>query len=281
LENLNYIEGDLQIGIVDDPGFGNASLTSLEGLENLNSIGGGLILADNPALFSPSGLENLTSIGGYLDIHRNDNLASLAGLEGVMSIGGNLGIGNNHNLTNLTALGGLTSVGGYLWIFETDSLTSLSGLENINASTINNLGISNNSSLSNCDVLSICDYLVNPGGYIIIQYNAPGCNNQQEVQDDCDSITSISEIISEETFTISPNPLESISVIKYTIPFKTPVTINIFDLTGQEIIMLVNERQQQGEQQVIFNTSDLPTGIYFCVLKTNKGIQTVKIIKIE
>ncbi len=48
------------------------------------------------------------------------------------------------------------------------------------------------------------------------------------------------------------------------------------------MITLVNEVQQQGKQKVVFNTADLPAGIYFCVLKTNPpaGGQTKKMIKL-
>ena len=46
------------------------------------------------------------------------------------------------------------------------------------------------------------------------------------------------------------------------------------------MVTLVDEIQQQGEQKIIFNTADLPAGIYFCVLKTNYGMQTRKIIKL-
>ncbi|MCD4697203.1 MAG: T9SS type A sorting domain-containing protein [Bacteroidales bacterium] len=81
-------------------------------------------------------------------------------------------------------------------------------------------------------------------------------------------------------FTKKINPLESNSIIKYAILCKSPVTIKILDLTGQEIVMLVNENQQKGQQQIVFDTGNLPAGIYFCVLKTRNGIQTKKIIKL-
>ena len=159
-------------------------------------------------------------------------------------------------------------------------MNNISGLNNVDPGSISDLMVANNPALSDCDIESFCSYMAIPNAPVNIYNNAPGCNNQQEVQDDCDSVTFISEIISEETFTISPNPLESTSLIQYSVQYKSPVTIKIFDLTGQEMVTLVDNMQQQGEQQVIFNTCDLPAGIYFCVLKTNNGIQTKKIIKL-
>jgi hypothetical protein len=53
---------------------GNASLTSLIGLENLTSVGFNLSIVDNPSLTSLSGLENLTSVANDLVIQGNDAL---------------------------------------------------------------------------------------------------------------------------------------------------------------------------------------------------------------
>ncbi len=50
--------------------------------------------------------------------------------------------------------------------------------------------------------------------------------------------------------------------------------------------ILIKEVQQHGEPRIEFNTNclpagrqGLPAGIYFCVLKTNYDIQTIKLIK--
>ena len=183
-------------------------------------------------------------------------------------------------MIDLSPLENISSIGESLFIINNGSLASLSGLENIAPASIIDLNIYNNPLLSNCAVASICNYLASPNGTIEIYDNAPGCNSQQEVEDACDTITSVSEIKLNETFTISPNPLNSTTLIQYTLNQNSPVSLKILDLSGQEIKTLVNELQQQGEQQVIFNTAGLPAGVYFCVLKTSNGIQTKKIIKL-
>ncbi|MCD4729846.1 MAG: T9SS type A sorting domain-containing protein [Bacteroidales bacterium] len=93
-------------------------------------------------------------------------------------------------------------------------------------------------------------------------------------------ITSISEVKFKETFTISPNPLASKTDISYTLNESSHAILKILDISGREIITLVNEVQQKGEQRIDFNTTGLPAGIYFCVLKTNERIQTKKMIKL-
>ena len=44
-------------------------------------------------------------------------------------------------------------------------------------------------------------------------------------------------------------------------------------------IEVIREKQSQGIQQAVWNAKGLPAAVYFCILKTNKGIQTMKMIK--
>jgi len=156
----------------------------------------------------------------------------------------------------------------------------LPGLENIHPALIGNLTIKENDLLFSCEIQNICDYLASPSGTVSIQNNAPGCNSPEEVQDACDSITSVPELIPDHTFTIIPNPLESSTIIKYNLCNDSPVLLKILDVSGREIKTLVNQVQNQGEQRVVFNAVGLKPGIYFSVLKINDGIQTKKIIKL-
>lgn len=84
---INYpgcteIEGDPVIG-----GMGGNSITNLNGLSVLNTVGGEFEIDANWALTSLTGLESLTSIGGNLRVYGNDVLVSLQGLENLVSIG--------------------------------------------------------------------------------------------------------------------------------------------------------------------------------------------------
>ncbi len=312
LASLSFVAGDLLIG---HSGYENPALSSLSGLGILTSIGGDVEIKFSNSLTNLSGLDNLDHIGGNLNIYGNDILESLAGLGDLTSIDGNFLIGHywgygNPALTSLSGLDNLNSIGGYLWILANETLSSLTGLENLNSidgdliigsesaggnplltslDALNNLDpgsmdalyVYHNNTLADCDAWSICEYISENNGYIEIHDNAPDCNSIEEVQYDCDSVfTTLQETNNFESFTISPNPLESTTLIAYTLNKKSPVFLQILDLSGREMVLLVNETQQQGEQQIIFNTSGLPAGIYFCVLKTNEKVQTKKIIKL-
>ncbi len=270
LENISSVSGYLSI-------IGNNSLINLVGLNNVTSIGGWLGIYGNYNLLSLTGLENLTTIGVGLMICENYTLLSLQGLENLTAIGGPIEIWNNAALINLSALNTLISIDGHLWIEGNETLPSLAGIK-IVWTTIENLYIYNNPSLSTCHVNSICDFLYN-GGYAEIYDNASGCNNQLEIEDICDDV-SINEIIVLNTILISPNPAESVTSIVYTLHKPSSATLKILDLSGREIVTLVNEFQQHGEHKVVFNLNALPAGIYFCVLRTNERILTNKIVKL-
>jgi hypothetical protein len=145
-------------------------IINLDGLSQINSIGGNLEIRDNSTLTSLTGLDNLTSIGSHLVIQNSQALTNLTGLEGLAAIGGTLLIG-----------------GSFTWSGN-PALTSLAGLDNIAAGSITKLTIANNNSLSTCEVQSICDYLVAPTGTVYIFSNATGCNSQAEVIAACETI---------------------------------------------------------------------------------------------
>jgi hypothetical protein len=61
-----------------------------------------------------------------------------------------------------------------------------------------------------------------------------------------------------------PNPFNPTTVIRYDIPYQSNVEIIIFDILGRKVKTLVsNEQKQPGRYEVIFNASNLPSGVYF------------------
>ncbi len=141
IANCNSIPGRLIIR-GDTPG----SITNLNGLSQLTSIEGGLVIDSNNWLTSLNGLENLTTTGYDLIISNNKNLTSLEGLENITSTASHLKIENNDALTNLVGLEGITSVGGNLFVIGNLLLQNLSGLENF-ATIDEQLSIISNNSL--------------------------------------------------------------------------------------------------------------------------------------
>jgi hypothetical protein len=91
LENLQRITGDFSI--VD------SSLSTLQGLEQLTSVGGSLKLAYNPLLSTVAALSQLEEVGGSLEITENAALENLMGLEQLQEVRGDLVLEDNENMT--------------------------------------------------------------------------------------------------------------------------------------------------------------------------------------
>jgi len=81
------------------------------------------------------------------------------------------------------------------------------------------------------------------------------------------------------TIRVFPNPGSRQITIEYNLQEPGMASLTIFNHLGQEVGVLVNELQTKGIHKLQWNTEGLPSGIYFCVLKTKEGLQTKKIIK--
>ena len=173
----------------------------------------------------------------------------------------------------------ITSIWGELWITDNPLLENIEALENIALASYYDLYIINNPMLSQCDINNICEYLVDPTGTIEIYDNAPGCNSPEEVEEACLHIF-VPEYDAKTEFSITPNPFKSSALVEYTLCQMSQVTLQIHDLSGRVIISSVNELQAAGRYSIVVDGDSFQSGVYFCILKTNKGIQTKKMIKL-
>ena len=73
-----------------------------------------------------------------------------------------------------------------------------------------------------------------------------------------------------------PNPFNSSTSIDFTIPVDSRVVIKIYNISGQEVATLKNEKMEAGKHSVIWNASDMPSGVYFCEVKAGVATETRK-----
>ncbi len=78
-----------------------------------------------------------------------------------------------------------------------------------------------------------------------------------------------------------PNPFNPNTIIKYSIPKLSLVTIKVFDLLGKHLQILLNKQQPSGNYEVEFNGSNLSSGIYFYRLETSDFVMTKKMILLK
>jgi hypothetical protein len=67
-----------------------------------------------------------------------------------------------------------------------------------------------------------------------------------------------------------PNPFNPITKISYLMKIEGIVTIKIYDILGNEVVVLVNEAKSEGLHEVEFDASTLPSGIYFYKMQAGK-----------
>ena len=60
-----------------------------------------------------------------------------------------------------------------------------------------------------------------------------------------------------------PNPFNPNTIIRYSIPAESKVTVKLYNLLGQEMKQLVNATESAGYHDITFNAGNLASGIYF------------------
>jgi len=78
-----------------------------------------------------------------------------------------------------------------------------------------------------------------------------------------------------------PNPFNPTTQIDYSLNNPVNVSLKVFNILGEEVAELVNEKQTSGSYSVFFDASELSSGIYFYTLKAANFVETKKMILIK
>ena len=79
-----------------------------------------------------------------------------------------------------------------------------------------------------------------------------------------------------------PNPFNPETAIRYRLPKKGKVTLEVFDMTGRRVNKFFENFKREGEQSITFDGSDLSSGIYFYRLRTLTGfVQSKKMLLLK
>jgi hypothetical protein len=78
-----------------------------------------------------------------------------------------------------------------------------------------------------------------------------------------------------------PNPFNAQTIIQYTLPEQSMVSIDIFDILGRKIAMLAEGIKPEGEYQAIWDASRKSSGIYFYKIRVGDKAETKKMVLIK
>ena len=78
-----------------------------------------------------------------------------------------------------------------------------------------------------------------------------------------------------------PNPFNPETVIKYSVPKASKVSLVVYNLLGEEVARLVDSHIASGQHRVTWNASDVSSGIYFYRLQAGNLTQTRKMLLLK
>lgn len=79
------------------------------------------------------------------------------------------------------------------------------------------------------------------------------------------------------SWSMYPNPLAGIGTISYSLTSNAMVRIDVYDVQGNKRTTLVNGNESEGDHHFMFNTLELPDGIYILKVRTGDVFVSKKI----
>lgn len=108
-----------------------------------------------------------------------------------------------------------------------------------------------------------------------------------QIDENADSVTSvvkyqpIDEPKNFKLFEDYPNPANPTATIAYSLPYRSNASLIVYDILGRKLRELSHGVQNSGEQKLVFDGSDLASGVYLVVLETPLGRLAKKIVLIK
>ena len=78
-----------------------------------------------------------------------------------------------------------------------------------------------------------------------------------------------------------PNPFNPRTVIRYSLSENQNTSLKIYDVLGNEVVSLVNEKQNSGSYNIEFDGTNLPSGIYFYKITSGKYSAVKRMVLIK
>jgi xylan 1,4-beta-xylosidase len=105
------------------------------------------------------------------------------------------------------------------------------------------------------------------------QYDTP-----TSVDDHTEKISGIERFKLNQNY---PNPFNPITRINYQVPWKSYLSLKVYNLLGEEITTLYDGVRQPGNYMAIFNGQNLVSGVYLFQLKSENYVNTKKLLLLK
>ena len=78
-----------------------------------------------------------------------------------------------------------------------------------------------------------------------------------------------------------PNPFNPVTTIRFTLAKSSNVRLSVYNLQGQHVATLLNEKLSSGEHAATFDASQLSSGVYIYRIQAGEFMQTKKMMLIK
>jgi hypothetical protein len=78
-----------------------------------------------------------------------------------------------------------------------------------------------------------------------------------------------------------PNPFNPSTTIEFRIQNSEPINLQVYDILGRQVAVLVNEVKGPGTYRVSFDGTRVSSGVYYCRMTSGRYAQTRKMLYIR
>jgi Secretion system C-terminal sorting domain/Glucose / Sorbosone dehydrogenase len=119
------------------------------------------------------------------------------------------------------------------------------------------------------------------GNIYALRYGFTGDGAILKISPPVEGIASQNEPLNFELLQNYPNPFNPATSISFTLAANDLVNIKVFDMTGREIAVILNENKIAGSYSVEWNAGNHPSGVYFYRMTTTEGSVEKKMVLVK
>ncbi len=78
-----------------------------------------------------------------------------------------------------------------------------------------------------------------------------------------------------------PNPFNPVTMLEFSVPERSQVTLRLYDVVGREVKTLVDREMEPGFHEAALHANGLASGIYYCRMSAGSYVNTRKLVLIK